>query len=70
MKFPRVSKKEKKKNKNHDLLGRGVLEAEGAELPVPWLDDALNWALRDGMHGAIGVSEAKKGAILDHSPLG
>ena len=52
------------------MLGGGVVEEEKAELTVPWPDDALNWALRDRMHGAIGVSGAKKGATLDHSKSG
>ena len=63
-------KNERRKTKVHDLLGGGVVEAEGAQPPVPWPDDALSWALNDGMHGAIGVFGAKKGTILNHSKLG
>ena len=53
------------------MLGGGVVEPEGAEVPIPRIDDdALYWAFRVGMHGATGVPGAKKGSILDHSRSG
>lgn len=65
--FWTFQKMKKEKKEIYDLLGGGVVEAEGAELLAPWPDDALNWALRVGMHGTIGVSGAKKGTMSNHS---